>query len=181
MEFEAKIITFLQSGANDGWTAFFKSVSLFGSYVGLILVFFTFFYLNKKYAFTYLLTYLLGVGFNYIVKAIVSRDRPFFTYDSIQSFTDTVGSSMPSGHAVSSVITAIFVSYFVYRLAKTKFVKIATLISMVLFVFAVCFSRMYLGVHYISDIAVGIIVGAIIGSIGVILFKRSSFKKRENT
>lgn len=181
MEFEAKIINFLQSGASEGWTAFFKAVSLFGSFVGMLLVFFTLIYLNKKYAFTYLFTYLFAVGFNYLVKAIISRDRPYFTYDSIQSFTDALGNSMPSGHAVSSTVTAIFVCYFVYKLAKTKFVKIATLFSMILFVAAVCISRMYLGVHYLSDLVVGCVIGSIIASIGIINFKKISFKKREKS
>lgn len=173
MEFEAKIISFLQGGANEGFTAFFKAVSLFGSYVGLILVFGFIFFLNKRYSLIFLITYCVGVGLNYIMKTLIGRERPYVVYDYIQNFTSTFGNSMPSGHAVSSTIIAIFVCFFVWQVCKTKFIKIATAVSMAIFVGLVCLSRMYLGLHFLTDVIAGVIVGVLIAVIGILVYLKS--------
>jgi len=172
MNFEVKIITFLQAGASEGWTAFFEIFSLLGSWIGLIILFFLFYQLQKTYAYTFLLTYGIGVGFNYVLKLIISRDRPFITYDSIKPLTDAFGGSMPSGHAVSSAIIAVFVCFLAFKLAKKKFTKIATTISMMMFVLIVCLSRMYFGVHYLTDIILGLAFGAIFALIGLGIYNK---------
>ena len=179
MEFEAKLIMFLQAGANEGFTAFFNAISLLGSWVGIILAFVCLFFISKKYAFTLLVSYGFGVGLNYILKLIINRDRPYLTYDNITAFSEALGNSFPSGHAVSSVIMAIFICFIVWKLAKTKFTKIATIFSMTIFVGLVCLSRMYLGLHYFSDLIAGLAVGGIVALIGLRLFNKSFKPKRK--
>lgn len=170
MNFEYKIITFLQAGVAEGWTTFFQIFSLLGSWVGLIVCFSIFYQIQKTYGFTFLITYGLGVGFNYILKLIISRDRPYETYSEILQLTNVAGKSMPSGHAISAIIIAIFVCFLVLKLSKTKFTKIATIITMSIFVGIVVISRMYLGVHYLTDIILGLIIGSIIAFIGIGIF-----------
>lgn len=172
MEFEAKIIYFLQAGMTQGWTTFFEIFSLFASWVGLIILFLIFYQINKTYGFTFLITYGFGVGVNYLLKLIISRDRPFETYSSIQALTNTFGKSMPSGHAVSAMIMVVFVCFTVFALAKTRFTKIATLVSSIIFIGIVCVSRMYLGVHYLTDIILGLFIGLIVGFIGIKTYEK---------
>ena len=180
MGFEVKIITFLQSGANDVWTAFFKTVSLFGDWVGMVIVFALFLFLvGRKYAFTFLFTYISGFAVGHIIKAIVERDRPYQTFGEIQGLSTVFGSSMPSGHAISSIIIAIFAVFLVYKLTKNKFFRIAMTVTMAMFVFIVCLSRMYLGLHYLTDILAGLSIGAIVSTIGLFIFNRSFRKTKE--
>lgn len=177
MEFEAKIIMFLQSGASEGWTAFFNAFSLIGSWVGFLIALLFLFFISKKYIFNFLVTYGLGVGFNYVLKSIIARKRPYLTYDSISALTEALGQGFPSGHAVSATIIAVFVCFMVFKLSKTKFTKIATAITMLIYVGIVCVSRMYLGVHYLTDVIAGVAVGGIVSLIGLKVFTRKPRKK----
>ena len=180
MEIEAKIILFLQAGATKGWTAFFNALSLLGSWLGLILLLFFIYFLSKKYALTLLLTYGTGVGINYILKTLIGRERPFMVYDNIQNFSEVMGNSFPSGHAVSAVILAIFASYLVIKIAKHKFTKVATIITSIIFVAGVCLSRMYLGLHFVTDLIAGIALGGMIAILGIYLFnKYIQFERKE--
>ena len=180
MEFEGKIITFLQSGASQGWTIFFQIVSLLGSYVGMVFLYFVLRILNKKLSLSFLLAYVFGVGLNYILKSLISRDRPYITYSAIQPLTDSIGNSMPSGHAVSSTIIAVFACFLILMASKSKFTKIASIITGFMFVFVVCLSRMYLGVHYLTDLILGALVGLLISFISImVLLKSSNTKVKE--
>ena len=162
MEFESKIIEFIQAGMSQEWTIFFRIISLLGSWVGFLIAFVIFFYFSRRYAVIFGITYGIGVGFNYLFKLIVMRPRPYITYESIQMLTDAIGNSFPSGHAVSSTIIAFFVIMFVYRKCKDKFIKYGTILSMLIFVGIVCLARMYLGVHYLTDVIAGICLGLLI-------------------
>lgn len=172
MEFEAKLIEFLQAGASQGWTTFFKIVSLLGSWAGLLIVFLIFFMYNKRYSLGFLVTYGVGVGVNYLLKLIISRPRPYMAYEGVQMLTNALGNSFPSGHAVSSGIIALFVIAFVFMQSKNKFVRYGTILSMLMYVGIMCVARMYLGVHYLTDVLAGVCVGTLIYCIYYIIRKK---------
>lgn len=81
------------------------------------------------------------------------------TYEGIQALTDAMGSSFPSGHAVSSIIIAFFVIVLVFKMSKNKFTKYGTLFTMIMYVGLICLSRTYLGVHYLTDLVAGLCLG----------------------
>ena len=96
-----------------------------------------------------------GIGLNNILKIGFSRPRP-----QVFEWGDHVStSSFPSGHAMSSTVVFITVAYLAGRLQKTKRARLATLAIAALIVATICFSRMYLGVHYPSDVTAGVIIG----------------------
>ena len=178
MGFEAKIIIFLQAGSNTFFDVFFRLFSILGSFLGFLIVFLLAIkFTNKRFCTVFALTYILGVLGNYILKHIISRPRPFEVYESISDFTSANGSSMPSGHAVSASIIAIFACFMVIKLAKNKFTKFASIITACLYVGVVCLSRMYLGVHFLTDVLVGVTLGSLISFIGVLILLR---KPKEN-
>lgn len=119
---------------------------------GLILV------LNKKYrrqGFLVWIGLLLGVVFgNVIIKNLVARPRPFVVDPSIQLLIEKPSEfSFPSGHTLSSTIAATILT-----MTNKKFGIIAIPIAI-----AIAFSRLYLQVHYPTDILGGVVLGLIIG------------------
>lgn len=89
-----------------------------------------------------------------LIKNIVQRPRPFVEYRYLKSIISyTSGYSFPSGHTVSSFAAA--------RILSSEFKKYRCLFFGL--AFAIAFSRLYLLVHYPTDIAAGIIIGFICG------------------
>ena len=94
-----------------------------------------------------LLDNLLKIGFN--------RPRPqIFKWG-----TYAVSSSFPSGHAMSSVIVYGTVAYLAARLQQNAASRIATMVFAATMIVLICASRLYLGVHYPSDVLAGVTIG----------------------
>jgi len=71
------------------------------------------------------------------------------------------GFSFPSGHAMGSAVTFAALAYLAYRAAKSWSAAAAALALAATLIAAVAFSRVYLGVHWISDVAAGITAGLV--------------------
>lgn len=92
---------------------------------------------------------------NGVLKLFFNRPRPsVFTWQ-----VNAVSSSFPSGHAMSATVCYGTVAYLVARLQKHRWAKMLTLGSAALLILLICLTRLYLGVHYPSDVIAGIIVG----------------------
>lgn len=86
-----------------------------------------------------------------ILKEVTDRPRPFETIpDADPLLKATVGQSMPSGHAATSFAGAVILTYLLPRAAPFFFLLAA----------AIGFARIYVGVHYLSDVLVGALLGA---------------------
>jgi undecaprenyl-diphosphatase len=96
-----------------------------------------------------------GIGLNNILKIGFSRPRPHI----FEWGTTASSSSFPSGHAMSATVVYVTVAYLAARLQKTRWARFATLAVAGTLVAVICFSRLYLGVHYPSDVVAGVIVG----------------------
>ena len=103
-----------------------------------------------------------------IIKHLVARPRPGFAY---AAFFES-GYSFPSGHATESVALYCFVAYLVARLSPPGFARSAGLALLPLVAVLVSFSRLYLGVHYPSDVLAGMIIGGIFVALGIVLTRR---------
>ncbi len=96
-----------------------------------------------------------NIMLNGVLKYFFHRDRPtVFDWQ-----TTAVSSSFPSGHAMSATVCYGTVAYLVIRLQKHRLSKVATGIAAGLLILLVCATRLYLGVHYPSDVVAGILVG----------------------
>lgn len=96
---------------------------------------------------------LFGIVFlNQTFKLILKRLRPL----SINLITET-GYSFPSGHAMVSLSLYGFLTYLFLQQQKKKSTKIMTLIISSCLIFLISFSRIYLGVHYFSDVLAGLL------------------------
>ncbi len=92
---------------------------------------------------------------NGMLKLMFHRARPsVFEWE-----THVASSSFPSGHAMSATVVYGTVAYLVIRLQKHMWAKVTTFVCTVLLILLICVTRLYLGVHYPSDVLGGIIVG----------------------
>ena len=96
-----------------------------------------------------------GLVLNNLLKLGFDRPRPqIFPWA-----TYAVSSSFPSGHAMSSVIVYGTVAYLAARLQARAASRVLTLTFAALIILSICVSRLYLGVHFPSDIAAGLVIG----------------------
>jgi undecaprenyl-diphosphatase len=92
---------------------------------------------------------------NDVLKRAFDRPRPHvFDWG-----TQVATTSFPSGHAMSAAAVYATVAYLAARLEARRAVRVATYVAAALVILAVGFSRLYLGVHYPTDVAAGIAVG----------------------
>ena len=106
---------------------------------------------------------------NVLIKPLAARTRP---YDAIDGLVSLVGResdfSFPSGHSANSFSCA----WAIFRSTKKKYgipaLILAALISL---------SRLYVGVHYPSDVICGVIIGIAMSEIGVRIVKKLFAKK----
>lgn len=138
--------------------AIFLSITALGNYglvwvlLGLALI------LTKKYRHIGI-TLMLALAFSFVVtnlvlKNMVQRPRPFISYDYLKALmSNASGYSFPSGHATSAFAAAM-VFYKYLPKYKVVFFGIASLVA---------FSRLYLLVHYPTDVIAGSMLGIISG------------------
>lgn len=112
----------------------------------------------KKKKTPLLMSFNLGCAFicNQIIKSIIERPRPI----GINLITES-GYSYPSGHAMVSMSYFGYLIYLIYKSNKSKTMKIFLIILLSIMIILIGFSRIYLGVHYLSDIIGGFLLSYI--------------------
>ena len=128
-------------------------------FIGLIILIY-----NRKLILRFLLGFGVTALITYIIKIAIRRPRPFSTLDIISLIPSETGFSFPSGHAVF----AFFSLAFIWN-KFPKFRWIWLILSIL-----IALSRIYTGVHYLSDIIAAIIIGL---SLGKLFSKSAIFKK----
>jgi undecaprenyl-diphosphatase len=153
LSFDVSILNFLHAHANKFLDSFFIAVTTLGSPIVMIIlaaIVATILLFHKKQKDLTLIIVLgvAGAGIaNVILKLLFHRDRPSSWHPMIVES----GFSFPSGHAM---LSAAAITAIVIALWRTKW-RWPALIIGGLFVLLVGVSRLYLGVHYPSDIIAG--------------------------
>lgn len=126
-----------------------------------------------------LLALVLGLfAGNLVIKNLVARPRPFQTYPELFHLIDQGGYSFPSAHAMSSFAAATVVFLFFRRRGQLwpglVLLTMAALIA---------FSRLYVCVHYPSDVICGTLLGICLGCVAIALVRRfqSRFQRDNQT
>lgn len=109
---------------------------------------------HMKECLLFILTLSMGIITNIILKNLFERDRP--TLSPLQSLTDY---SFPSGHAMNSFIFYTLLAYFIYHLTRKKKLSFVISAFSLLLIMLIGFSRIYLGVHYPTDVLGGYLAG----------------------
>lgn len=105
---------------------------------------------NKKIGIAVMINLLIITVLNIILKNVVQRPRP----NEFRLITET-GYSFPSGHSMVSMAFYGFLIYLIYKLVKNSKIKWTLIISLSIIICTIGISRIYLGVHYASDVLAG--------------------------
>ena len=108
---------------------------------------------NKKISFCILLNLIISTILNLLLKNIIQRPRP----DEFRLISES-GYSFPSGHSMISMAFYGFLIYLSIKYFKNKKLKILLVTFLSILIILIGISRIYLGVHYTSDVIAGFLI-----------------------
>ena len=116
------------------------------------------FFIYKKYrsfVWPFIFTVVSAELVTFVGKIMIQRIRPEGGVLTMLDF------SFPSGHSTIAVTMYGFLAYLIIRQLKEKTAKIVVILGAIFIILLIGFSRLYLGVHYVSDILAGYLVGTL--------------------
>lgn len=122
-------------------------------------------YNRNRRSLMFLVMTISGSILNLVLKYVFQRPRP------TQPLVEEYFYSYPSGHAMNAFIFYLFIAYMYYHYTHNKSLGIVVFIVASMLVLLIGISRVYLGVHYPSDVLAGYI-GGLWWLITVILFEK---------
>jgi undecaprenyl-diphosphatase len=158
---DLRLETAFQSINNNVLTDVFKFLSwLFGDWHAALLVFpaglLVWWRFGRLPGFAVWASGLISL-INDVLKAIVSRPRP--SPALVKVMIDETGYSFPSGHVFFSVIFVGFLAYLLFTHLTNRAARAVSVVLLSLLILAVSASRVYLGVHWPSDVIGGYAAG----------------------
>lgn len=155
---------------NERLTAVMKYLTNYGDllFFGIILIIFFIFIKDKKYSYLMFLNILFVFLVNNILKKIFLRPRPYS-----EIVPDITGYSFPSGHAMCSIAFYGLLIYFIHKYVNNRFIKIFVSLFLILLIIIIGFSRIYLSVHFFTDVVMGYVFGIILLILFIKLFNRT--------
>ena len=162
VQFDETVAMFLHNWTTPTLTAFFLVVTALGSleFIGLLGLVVTSIFVVQWRGLdlgTWLAALAGGFVLNQLLKNLFARPRPFFEHPLVLE----TSYSFPSSHATMSLIFYGMLAYFAVRALRSWRARAAVVFGAALLVLLIGFSRMYLGVHYFSDVVAGFASGGI--------------------
>ncbi len=135
---------------NDTLSSILKCVTHLGGVAFIVLLGVLCFMFCKKNRWFITFDLVGCTVINQTIKHIVRRPRP-----NVVRLVSESGYSFPSGHSMISVAFYGLVIYFVYKNINNKYLKWALISLLSLLILTIGFSRIYVGVHYFTDVVGG--------------------------
>lgn len=177
--FDTAIIGFVQGLETPWLTTVMKFFTWIGSgyvvvpiaVIGFSVLYFALHY--RQQAFLLIVVIAGSVIFNTILKNYFKRERP-----EIYRILDANGFSFPSGHSMMAFALYAIIAYIAWRNVKTMTSRVALLLFTAFMIIIIGVSRIYLGVHYPSDIIGGFTVSALWVTIAITIYTYWRDKKK---
>ena len=180
-QLDTSTLNFVEQIRTPFLTLFFKAVTFMGEwyFVLSILVLISLFFIIIKTSrlnlaarfnldvFVLWATTIGGLGSPFVLKEIFHRGRP------VGAPVAETSSSFPSAHSVISIAFYAFIFYLLAKNSKSDFSKYLLISAIFLIPIFLGFSRLYLGVHYLSDVLAGYAIGDVWFLIGAFLAAKS--------
>ena len=162
------------------WNKFFEYFSIVGNFyflLGLMIVLVTFimFKYKQKFASMFVaLSFAFVSVINFLIKNVVKRVRP----EQFMLFKE-FSYSFPSWHAMLTCFVFGVLIYFALKYLKNKPLKITLIIIFSTIILLMGFARVYLGVHYLSDVLAGLMLGFAFVLLFVVLYNKCFATKKD--
>lgn len=141
--------------------------------VTLLLVLAFFLWNKREFVLPLLVTVAGSFLITFLGKAAIHRQRPTDVGVYAEMFF-----SFPSGHSTTAAALYGFAVYYLWRQATTWRMRLNILFAGMFFVAAIGFSRLYLGVHFLSDVLGGFLLGLLWLIIGIYMAELNIRKER---
>jgi undecaprenyl-diphosphatase len=161
-DLDTAVFNFLATDVSNRHTEFMEAITFFGNHNFLIpanLVLIIYFLVIRKhrwYSIKIPVVAIGGVTMMALLKFVFSRPRPL-----IPLLEPARGFSFPSGHAMMSFSFYGVLIFMVYENVRNPYLKWGLIIALLLLIFLIGVSRVYLRVHYASDVIAGFAAGFI--------------------
>ena len=168
LEIDGKILLWIQDFLRFDWL---NPIVLFVTRLGdggtVWIVLAALLLIGKKYRKTggsMAIALLLGyLGTNLLLKNLVMRPRPFDAIPQLQALVHAGGWSFPSGHSTSSMAAGVVM----FRQPPRPIGALALILAIL-----ICLSRLYVGVHYPTDVLCGTLIGILAALCAIKLQKK---------
>ena len=161
-EFDEGVFEKLQPFVNETNNKIMLFVTFLGKHEFLIpanllwIAYFLFFKKHKWYSIKIPAIALSSLAMMFFLKNYFERERPL-----IPLLEEARGLSFPSGHALMSVTFYGLMIYIVWHSVKDPRLKWALIVALLILIHLIGFSRIYLRVHYTTDVIAGFAMGVI--------------------
>ncbi len=172
-----KIDFYISSNIHNLYNPILNKIMIFITYIDnplpvfILSVILTAYFIYKKMFFElkfFIVSMLTSSILVFIIKNIVQRPRP------IHKLIEVSGYSFPSGHATISTTLALSL-YLIFK-NKTSYKNLLLLFT-IAYPIIISFTRVYLNVHYLSDVLCGIVLGSVCVSLVYITLKEKNEAK----
>jgi membrane-associated phospholipid phosphatase len=159
---DAEAHTWARSSRTPGATLFLTTLTIIGTPAGLAVILtiaIAFLAVRKRWRWIGYLVVTSSIGglLNLALKSFFARQRP----ELAERLRDAHGYSFPSGHAMGSTIVFGALAYIAFRVLRRWRWRAGALALAGTLIAAISASRVYLGVHWISDVAAGVSAGTL--------------------
>jgi undecaprenyl-diphosphatase len=179
-QLDLRIIASVQGRESDKLTLLMEGLSWIGSTAPVIilsisLAIFLFVILQHRSELVLLIAVVAGSTIiNVVLKQLFHRERP-----DIYRIVDEVGYGFPSGHSAGAMALYGVLTYLLWRHVATKKGRGALLFIGLLLTMGIGLSRIYLGVHYPSDVLGGYLISGAWLGLCIGMFRMREFNKEE--
>lgn len=176
--FDSTVINFIQRFESPVITSFMKIITFLGSSVFIILLsisilYFLYKVLNHRSELILFIAALIGSNILCVLlKLFFHRARP-----DLHRLIEISGYSFPSGHATNAMTVYGILTFILWRNIRTKSGRSLLIITSLIMILLIGISRIYLGVHFPSDVIAGYFTGGFWISTAIWYYQR--YKERQ--
>jgi len=180
--FDTSIIAYVQGLESPWLTTIMKVFTWSGSaFFVMPLALITFFFLyfvkhHRHQAILFIVVIFLTPILNFLLKVYFKRDRP-----EIYRIMDANGFSFPSGHTMMAFSVYAIIAYIVWRNMQTALTHVLLILFAAFMIIMIGTSRIYLGVHYPSDVIGGIAASALWVTFAISVYAYFQHKSEKKT
>lgn len=180
-QFDSTIIAAVQGQESSGLTSIMKFFTFIGSgipvaVIALLTLFLLYKVLHHRRELILFIWVVLGTTIlNEILKTIFHRARP-----TIHRIVEANGYSFPSGHSMSAFSLYGVIAFLLWRHLSTSLGRGLLILLSIIMIIMIGVSRIYLGVHYPSDVLGGFLASGCLMAISIWFYQRYMEKRSKN-